>query len=542
MFERVASATTMNPALERRLRVQRDGVAEVKRGKYYRMMFPWCTHHLVPFQGDLDTLVHAVMERGLYVKSPGGFSPRPEPQPGATFAPVLEAYRAVLRADRRLTAGEFLASRPSRLRRIYSLAANRNQNEVFDIDKEATVKGFVKVEKTRQAAGSYFQQDECAKKPVPRLISPRSPRFNCELGPYTIACEHKSYAVFAELFGMPCIMKGRNMTQRAQVLRAMWDAFEDPVFIGADASRFDQHTGVLPLKFDHDVIMSHFPEDRHLAWLLSKQLSNRLRSYTTDGRLTANLGAMRMSGDMNTALGNCVISAGMIWMRLKELGIKAYAVVDGDDNGVICERKDADAYRRGAHEWFLRYGYNMVMEDTVDVFERIIFCQTQPVCVDGDWRMVRDPRKAINSDLSGYAKCNKPDYFRRLIYEVGSAGLCLASGVPVLQSFYLMAMANGVKPLKKGRLVEMQLHGWHHMARLEGMKVATHVMPSTRWSFYRAFGIAPAEQLALEQVMATTTIRWDYTQAPGDYNSQQLYAELLCNIPLEDTFIPDNIA
>lgn len=536
MYERLSSATTLDVDCERRLSYVRDGVKPTNVGRFYRMMFQWSTHHLVPFQGDLDTLLHAVMERGLYVKSPGGFSPRPEPRPGASFDPVLRAYRAVAFQNRRLTADQFLASRPSRLKKVYALAISRNNREVLDLHKEALVKGFVKVEKTRQAATNYFGVDEQLKKPVPRLISPRTPRFNCELGPYTIACEHTVYQNFATLFGKTCIMKGLNFSQRASILREMWEEFDDPVFIGADASRFDQHTGVLPLKFDHAIIQTHFPGDGYLAHLLRLQLNNRMRTQTRDGRAQADLGAMRMSGDMNTALGNCVISAGMIWMRLKEIGIRAYAVVDGDDNGIICERCDAEKYREGAHEWFLQFGYNMVMEDTVDVFERVVFCQTQPVCIGGVWRMVRDPRKAINSDLAGYAKCSDTAYFKRLCYEVGSAGLCLTAGVPILQEFYCMAMRNGVRPARRGKLVEMQLHGWHHMAKMEGMRSKAPVESSTRWSFYRAFGICPASQLAVERTMAETSIKWEYAQAPGDYNNQQYYSEVLCNLPLEDTF------
>lgn len=477
-------------------------------------MFDCSSDLVIPFEGDVDTLLHAVLERGLFVKDAGGFSPRPEPMAGATFGPVLSRYQEIASATARLTPEEFLSSRPSRLRKVYRLAQERNRTEWFDINKEAVTSGFVKVEKTKQACGSVFH-DRVAKTPVPRLINPRGPRFNAMLGAYTIACEHTIYRNMGELFGRPCIAKGFNMAGRARELRGQWDSKEDPVFVGMDASRFDQHTSALPLMFEHEVLQSHFPGDKTLKWLLRAQLNNVMYGRMPDGVVKAQLKDMRMSGDMNTALGNCVITAALLWLRLQHVGVDAYAMVDGDDSGLIMERRDYAKYMEGAKEFFLQFGYNMEIEAPVDVFEQIVFCQTQPIWVGDHWRMVRDPRKALNNDYAGYQKCADIGYVKRLFYSIGSAGLSLCSGVPVMQAYYEWGMRCGVAP-RKGKLMEMQLHGWHHLARLEGKRKATQITADSRISFALAYGISPATQVAIEAYFNSLQFDFRVQQAPGE--------------------------
>jgi len=470
---------------------------------------------IIPFGGSLDTLAQAVLERGIFVKSGDGFSHRPTPDQSASFDQFLSTYQGIASATARLTPEEFLGSRPGRLRKVYTLAVERNRSDWFDATKEAITQGFVKVEKTQWPCNNVLYPELSSEKvPVPRLINPRTPRYNSMLGPYTIACEHQVYHNIGEMFGKPCIAKGLNFTKRAQLLRDMWESFVDPVFVGQDASRFDQHTGELALGLDHAVIQTHFPGDTTLKWLLRQQLRNVMYARTGDGEMRADLEAMRMSGDMNTALGNCVISAAMIWQWLQRKKIKAYAIVDGDDAGCIMERKDYDNYMSGAQEYFLSFGYNMVIEEAVDVFERIIFCQTQPVWVGDGWRMVRNVKRALNNDYAGYQQMCRTAYVKQLFYAIGSAGLSLASGVPILQEFYLMGMRCGEKS-RRCKFMELQISGLQYAADKEGKRKAAAITEDTRWSFARAYGILPHEQVALEEHIRATQISLVVQQAPG---------------------------
>lgn len=493
--------------------LKRTGVRLGANKPFYRAMFEHSSDLIIPFEGDLTTLAHAVLERGIFVKAAGGFSSRPSPGVGASFEPFLSAYKEVACATGRLTPQEFLVSRPSRLRKVYDLAQRRNTHDWFDLDKEAITSGFVKVEKTKQACGSAFGAGT-DKSPVPRLINPRSPRYNALLGCYTVACEHTIYGNIGRLFGKPCIAKGMNMGQRATLLREMWEEFEDPVYVGMDASRFDQHTGKLPLQFEHELLRVHFPGDKTLPWLQRVQLENVMYGRTPEGVVRAELMDMRMSGDMNTALGNCVITSAMIWQRLRDCCIHAYAIVDGDDSGLVMERRDYARYADGADKYFLEFGYNMVIEDPVDVFEQMVFCQTQPVWVGGGWRMVRDPRKALNADYAGYQSCKATSYVRNLFYAIGSAGLSLCAGVPVMQSFYHWGLRQGAA-CKHKKLLEMQLHGWHHLARLEGKKSVMEITFDARMSFWAAFGIPPSTQVALERAFDSLEFDYQVQQAVG---------------------------
>lgn len=509
------TSSIIDPADVKRVSLKRTGVLIGPEKPFYRLMMEFSSDTIIPFGGSLDTLSHAVLERGIFVKSGDGFSPRPIPDQDASFDQFLAAYKGIASATARLTPDEFIRSRPGRLRKVYDLAVARNRTDWFDATKEAITQGFVKVEKTQwPCTNTLFPEDSSKKYPVPRLINPRTPRFNSMLGPYTIACEHQVYHNIGELFGKPCIAKGLNFTQRASLLRDMWESFVDPVFVGQDASRFDQHTGELALGLDHAVIMTHFPGDTTLPWLLKQQLRNTMYARTADGEMRADLQAMRMSGDMNTALGNCVISAAMIWQWLQKKKIKAYAIVDGDDAGCIMERKDYQAYINGAQEYFLSFGYNMVIEEAVDVFERIIFCQTQPVWVGDGWRMVRNIKRALNNDYAGYQQMARPAYVLGLFHAIGSAGLSLASGVPILQEFYLMGMRHGVRA-KRSHMIELQLSGLQYAANKEGKRKAANITEDTRWSFARAFGILPHEQIALEDLLKAMQLSLVVQQAPG---------------------------
>lgn len=518
-YERVSSRTSLAVEAEQGLTLERTGTEDPINKPFYRIMFDVSGWLVIPFEGSLDTLLHATMERGLYVKGQDGFERRPEPDQRANWDRFLRGYKSVSFPTARLTVAEFLLTRPSRLKKIYELAARRNATEWFDLSLEAQVKGFVKVEKTRQASTDC--EGATSKAPVPRLINPRSVRFNVKLGCYTVAAEHEIYSNIGTMFGKQCITKGLTFDEKAALLRDMWDSMSDPVFVGADASRFDQHTGSHAMHLEHEVLRSHFPGDGSLNRLLQQQHRNVMRGFTKNGNCRVRLGAMRMSGDMNTSLGNCVISSAMVWTRLQELGIAAYAVVDGDDSGVIMERRDVERYLDGAVEWFLAHGYNMVLEKPVDVFEHIEFCQTRPVWVGGRWTMVRHYHKCINNDFSGYQKAGDPIYWAGLMHAIASCGLSLCSGVPVLQAFYAWGLRHG-RHMGRARHIEMQLHGWVQMAKGCAKRGQTPISDDTRESFRIAFGIDAEMQVALERKFDAMGYDPVVRQALGSF--QEIYS------------------
>ena len=198
--------------------------------KFYRTVFGFEDRVISPFNSTLDVLEQAVVERAKLVKGPDGvFTTPPRPKPGYTFKRFLGAYGAWAKPSNRMSTSEFIASRPSCKRRLYTNAYKQSRQEWLDIQKRSTTKFFIKVEKTEQQHTNYFT-GVTTKKPVPRLINPRDPRYNIELGRYTCKVEHEIYDNIGKMFGRPAIAKGMNYWERAEVIRGHWDQFDDPVF------------------------------------------------------------------------------------------------------------------------------------------------------------------------------------------------------------------------------------------------------------------------------------------------------------------------
>lgn len=479
--------------------VRREADAPALGRRFYRTVLGYEDKVLSPFNSTIDTLTHAVVERAKLVKvAGGGFGSPPRPHAGVTYDSFLAAFEPSSLPSGPMTTAEFISSRPGRKKRVYKEAVCKVSGLHFATEAKrfSTTQFFIKVEKTEQQHTNYWTQ-ETTKKPVPRLINPRHPLYNLELGKYTVQVEHQIYEDIGKMFGRPCIAKGMNYWERAATIKGHFDEFQDPVWVAGDASRFDQHTHTLSLKLEHKVLKRYYPGDRKLRHLLELQFGNRGFGFTSDGFLQAELGDMRMSGDMNTALGNCIISAALVWTRLHELGVRGYALVDGDDFGVVMERSDARRFMQGAGEWYLRYGYNIAWEEPVDVIEKVAFCQTHPIWTPDGYVMCRDPHKVLNSDLCGYSQCQSDKYYLALVAAIGEAGCSIAAGMPILQEFYRTAVRLG-KRNDKVKLIEFEKY-WYgqYLARLTSRARPVHWR--TRVSFELAYGCPPHVQEQIEQ-------------------------------------------
>jgi hypothetical protein len=125
---------------------------------------------------------------------------------------------------------------------------------------------FVKAEKLNVSAKSD---------PDPRVIQPRSSRYCYAVGLYIKAVEHMLYKAIDSLFGARTVMKGLNADQRGAAFHEAWNRFKDPVAVGLDASRFDQHVSTALLQLEHSIYLACFDNDEELERLLNMQLVNR---------------------------------------------------------------------------------------------------------------------------------------------------------------------------------------------------------------------------------------------------------------------------
>lgn len=445
------------------------------------------------FNNDINTLERAVKERVFYVKDQDQFVPPPLPLDDV-FSQNLrgswEQLQKFLPRTAPLTAIDFVDTFRGRKRKIYA-AANDDLLRRSVVVEDSHVKVFVKYEKT-----DFSRKTD----PVPRVISPRSPRYNVELGRFLRPIEERIFHSLAELFGHPTVMKGMNSSRSGRVMREKWDSFKRPVAVGLDASRFDQHVSIPALLFEHAVYMFCFPQHRHkvrLAWLLGMQLRNNCRGYTEDGKLSYTTEGGRMSGDMNTSLGNCILMCMMIHAYSQVVGVRVHLANNGDDCVVFMEASDLNKFSNGMHEWFVAMGFNMVAEAPCYTFEEIEFCQTHPVYVGpahDDYIMVRHPKWAIAKDTCSVHGWETAAMFKGWLHAVGTGGMAMTGGIPVFQEFYRSYLRSGEF---KRNAVDEQSWGVRQLGK--GMtRTYGKVSAQTRASFYWAFGVTPDEQLVLE--------------------------------------------
>lgn len=450
------------------------------------------------YNNNITTLERAIKERVFYVNGKTGFETPPRPAEGAyssDLADVTMHFRRNVRYSTPMTHDQFVDCYQGRKRTIYAIARDSIYLKEVEI-ADSYIKAFGKFEKYNFTA-----------KPdaVPRVIQPRDPRYGISVGRYIKPIEKHVYKLIDSLWGSSTIMKGLNMQKRGRVIQEHWTAFEDPVAIGLDASRFDQHVSYEALEWEHSIYRMYYPGDKDFKKLLSWQLYNRGTGRCSDGRLKYKIRGKRMSGDMNTALGNCLIMSSLVYAHCRERLVKARLVNDGDDCVVVMNRSQLSDFMDGLQESFTRFGFTIVAEAPVYSLEEIVFCQAQPVFDGLGYVMVRDPRVSIAKDCTILTHLPNDKIFRRWMASVGVGGESMTGGIPVCQDFYSVFTRGGLnhKPLQH---MTMQT-GLQIMGRGMSRKY-TKCSTEARVSFYRAFGITPEAQMAIEGFYKTQTLQY----------------------------------
>lgn len=272
--------------------------------------------------------------------------------------------------------------------------------------------------------------------------------------------------------------------------------FENPCAISLDASRFDQHVSVEALKWTHSTYLK-FNDDPEFASMLKMMLRNKGNGLCADGRVSYVVDGCRMSGDMDTALGNCLLMVAMTYSYCTKYGIKHEVMDNGDDIVVIMNSSDESLFRTHVKRFYADLGFTMKVEPTVYVLEEIEFCQMHPVFDGSQWRMVRN-LISLAKDLVCTTGQEQVDLW---LEAIGLGGISLTSGLPVYQSFYVMLAKYGRKRKKN------KIEQWHHyagsgFARLAGLtkRGPTNISTEARMSFEKAFGLNFSRQEALENL------------------------------------------
>lgn len=476
-----------------------------------------------------ETYLRSILERLFFIKDDDGtFIPPPQAKPRIFQKKLTIIRNEIITAARVLlncmfatvmTGKQFLDSTPKHKFKVYERPYTL-LGDMFCVFKRSFIGMFVKSEKT-----------DAEKDWIARLVSPRHPEYNYSLGRYLRPMEHVLYQAIDKTWdkchiGTKAVMKGLNARQTAYCIKQKWDTYKQPVAIGLDMSRFDQHIGKDALQFEHTFYnLLTAPSDRHqLDTLLSWQLIGNYFLRTNDGiDMRFRRQGTRCSGDMNTALGNVLIMCSLLRGLKDHLSSHTMDIIDnGDDCVILIEYEELVKFSKPKIvKYMLQFGFTVKVEKPVYTLEHVTFCQSNPVIdITGDYIMCRNPFTAIAKDCINVHPTKNSNERMKWFGAVAQSGLSLCSGMPVFTSFYtkLLSMSNGKKG--NGRMYNLDETGFFHMTK--GLKHQSGTISSqTRYSFYQAFGMIPEEQIRLEIIYENMEYVSN-TGAPGLAHTHQV--------------------
>lgn len=361
----------------------------------------------------------------------------------------------------------------------------------------ARIKAFVKLERLN------FDND---KDPDPRMIQARSPQFNCQIARYTRSVEKALYQLEEE--GVRLLAKGRNSRQRAWDVRKIWGQMEDPVVLSLDLSRWDMHCSPDLLRHAHRVYLNLLGNPREFKHLLEQTIHNKCETknglkYQREGNV--------MSGDMTTALGNCMLVCMMVKAFRKSLNLttKELRVYDdGDDHLLFVERKESKRVVEELPRFYRSLGHSLRVDGQTDQFHQIEFCQQRIIChSDGIWEFVPNPRKTLATSLSWSS--GHEDQRRRYLGTVWEMRAILHQGQPVLGPLFHRLSLEVPERLGKRQATPTGLARRLALDRRTKVTI-TEVTPEAREAYRDAWGLDTAMQLELENMVI------DLDQAPRE--------------------------
>lgn len=337
---------------------------------------------------------------------------------------VIHAYLP-MRTLRPLSDEELLSAFPQRRRRLYRRFVGSLVEDVGP--SRSRVQAFTKVEKIPIVKRGKVK--------APRLIQARHPAFNWQLAKFTRPIEHSLYGL--KLHGMRVFAKGLNLAERANLIVQAFQQIVDPVALSLDATDWDGHCGPCLIEVEHQYYLERHGYHPVLAHLLKQQLSNRGR---TRCGLTYTVRGGRMSGDMNTALGNCILASALALGLLVSVAPEALAqkrahiICDGDDTIIIAQRSLVHDLCEVGPSYYAQYGHKLRVDNVTDKVHLVEFCQHKPLRLhDGTWVMCPNPRKVLQTAFMATGR----NAFNMAYYgTLWDARARIHAGTPVYQELF----------------------------------------------------------------------------------------------------------
>lgn len=324
-----------------------------------------------------------------------------------------------------------------------------------------------------------------------RGIQFRSTVYNAALASHLWNIEHRLIHLHDGPHRM--VMKGLKPDDRMRHIACGTENMKKPVFFQLDHSRFDAHVNEHLLRAEHSVYAYCRKRNPEMMRLLKMQRKNIGRSF---GGIVYKMKAKRMSGDVNTSLGNTILNLCMLrsWLSFNE--VEGRIFLDGDDSVVIVEAEDVE--KLGSFEdYFLKLGMKTEGSTTEDLWQ-VEFCQSRPCWIGGTVKAVRDPLKVI-STIGVTAGSHETKEMKRVV-----AATCLCEDAingpscPVIAPFLrrVYERVEHVDP-QAGENIRWKVENGNIDIHEHEIGPAS-VTEEDRYWFFRTWGITPGEQLMME--------------------------------------------
>lgn len=357
---------------------------------------------------------------------------------------------------------------------------------------------------------------------IQRVVQARTPKFNLAYGVYIRPIEDRVYRTIDQMFCKSnkanpkerTILKGLNAIEQATQIVNKWRRIPNVVFLGLDASRFDQSCNTELLKVLHKVIEKCFPNKAHKAdvrWMNKLTLVNSCKGKAKDGEITYEIEGGLCSGEMTTAMTGCVIMSTIIYCFCTyHLKLPDFAVIDmGDDAGLFVDQIYLEKIQREIPKYFGSFGLIMTVEEPVYKIEHIEFCQTRPVYDGIKYRMVRNPVASTTKDATSLTPINAKIELSNYLNSIGKGGLSLTGGIPMIQNYYrsMIKEAHNLKGNRKGKQIKLE-GGMYYLSKRMNEHYIEDICDEARKSYYDAFGILPEMQQEMENYYDNIVIQW----------------------------------
>jgi len=415
----------------------------------------------------------------------------------------------------RWSLGRVVETYTGRLRRRYREALDSLEGDEFNA-RDYLIKPFLKAEKF----------NPLLKPSKPRLVAPRSPRYNLVLASYLKPLEH---AIYRKLKGprgrgvrsTRIVGKGLNLVQRAALIREKMDNVGGGcVVMEVDGRAFEAHNTESDLRQEQSIYLAAYRGSKGLRDLLRCQLN--YRGITANGIRFGRRGG-RASGDFNTGLGNTLVMVATVRAAMKLLTrrrrVRWDILVDGDNALIFVHPEDTWVLGEFASAVSTVSAQELTLETPVVDLERVVFGQCKPVWDGREYKMVKNPFKTLSGAFCGYRHYDRYSFGLRVLKSVAQCELALARGVPVLQPYFERA-CEILRPIPDLLMPDDFLEGRQleaiEILRREGLTLGRarpwEITERARISFAEAFGIGVEEQRVMEaQLVGGLKFPWVFS-------------------------------